>query len=624
MRAHRPCHILQENASRQGPQEMIFFDTETHMQRVGVELEHTLYLIVAIYLRFAQGAKSPQREEVRKFETCEEFWKWVVSKVHGKSALYMVAHNISFDLITSKGLLLLPLFGFRLKKYYEKGYTFHVAMSNGKANIHLINLANFYQGSLKEIGQSFGLEKLEIDYQAATAESAYEYCLRDVEIVKAAFLGFLQFVKDNDLGHFSLTISSQAFAAFRHRFMHSKIYIHNNERALELERESYYGGRTEMFFKGKVKEKPIFALDVNSMYPSVMQDNLFPSKLVKVLGPVLPHELKKLLAKYLVIAKVRVKTSVPCVPVRVNKRLVFPVGEFITTLCTPELDLILQHGEIEEVLEVAIYQGERLFSDYVSWFYQQRLNAKRKGDLVKNLLYKLFMNSLYGKFGQKAHNWKIIGPCPPNEISTMQYYDASTGQRGVIKRFAGQEIESQEERESFNSFPAIAAFVTSYARSLLFRYILQAGWENVFYCDTDSLFVNTEGLRRLQVFIAKDVLGALKISRPIVNLELFGAKDYIYDGVEVHKGIPKGAKKLKENIWSVEIWPHLATHIRNGDIGKYKNKILIKVLTREYEKGYISSQGKVIPYVLRIGELGNEIVPFQETGFIFKEPAIPI
>ena len=59
----------------------------------------------------------------------------------------------------------------------------------------------------------------------------------------------------------------------------------------------------------------------------------------------------------------------------------------------------------------------------------------------------------------------------------------------------------------------LAAYITAGARSMLCRAIVIAGPENVYYCDTDSLFVNAEGFRRLQAagLLHEDMLGLFKL-----------------------------------------------------------------------------------------------------------------
>ena len=42
-------------------------------------------------------------------------------------------------------------------------------------------------------------------------------------------------------------------------------------------------------------------------------------------------------------------------------------------------------------------------------FYNERLKARNENNLIKSEMYKILMNSLYGKFGQKINSWLDIG-----------------------------------------------------------------------------------------------------------------------------------------------------------------------------------------------------------------------
>ncbi|GAH94157.1 unnamed protein product, partial [marine sediment metagenome] len=79
---------------------------------------------------------------------------------------------------------------------------------------------------------------------------------------------------------FSITKASQAFCAYRFRFMDHKIYIHNDVTVQNLERSAYIGGRVECFRLGKIPGKQFVSMDINSMYPFVMKAEKYPYELV--------------------------------------------------------------------------------------------------------------------------------------------------------------------------------------------------------------------------------------------------------------------------------------------------------------------------------------------------------
>jgi len=152
--------------------------------------------------------------------------------------------------------------------------------------------------------------------------------------------------------------------------------------------------------------------------------------------------------------------------------------------------------------------------------------------------------------------------------------------------------------ECFDSFPAIAAHVTGYARMYLWSLMQQAGWGNYFYCDTDSLIVNEVGLCRLQKKIEKSLLGGLKIDKRGSTVLLQGLKDYSIGAKVVLKGVRHNAKSIGNGVYEQEKWPSFRGLLRSGQAETYIVETVTKHLTRNYTKGTVTLSGVVRPYVL--------------------------
>jgi hypothetical protein len=163
------------------------------------------------------------------------------------------------------------------------------------------------------------------------------------------------------------------------------------------------------------------------------------------------------------------------------------------------------------------------------------------------------------------------------------------------------------EAEASNSFPAVAAHVTSYARMLLWGYIETAGIDNVFYMDTDSIFCNRQGLDNLTAAgsIDTDKLGSLKLEKQGA-MKISGVKDYIFNDVEKLKGIPKGAIRIDVSTFIVNQWVGYSKMMNDGQLEGYKNILIKKHLSRNYTKGYITDSGQVLPLHFS----GDALTPF--------------
>ncbi|GAH91441.1 unnamed protein product [marine sediment metagenome] len=207
------------------------------------------------------------------------------------------------------------------------------------------------------------------------------------------------------------------------------------------------------------------------------------------------------------------------------------------------------------------------------------------------------LNSLYGKFGQKGEDWTKIGDCP-NEPDREELVFNMNGKRVTKLRYLlGQLFSMTNVGECFDSFPAIAAHVTGYARMYLWQLMQEAGWGNYFYCDTDSLIVNEVGKCRLQKRIEKSLLGGLKIDNVGSTVLLRGLKDYSFGAKVVIKGVRKNAVFVTDGVYRQEKWPSFRGLLRSGKPEDYVVETVTKHLIRNYTKGDVTPSGVVRPFV---------------------------
>ena len=505
-------HVLSKNQRNATPSHVIYVDTETRQTPVSsAEIRQEFFLGCAQY-RCYSGHGAP--DEIR-FTEISAFWEFVLSHCRNNQKLVVIDHNQDFDFRVLEGFTRLPALGFEMINLIADGgkfiadYRFKKCPpedSGGKENctsdsksysITFLDTLNWFHTSLKKLGETVGIAKMEMPVETDSLDDWYTYCMRDVDVLRVTFETFLRFLKDGDFGNFGSTLAKQALNAYRHRFMDHPIEIHTNPKAIELERQSYFGGRTECFFIGKIDHEPLFKLDINSQYPYVMRNNLFPRKLIGFRHWLDEEYFSSIQGKHTFIADCVVETAVPCVPFRFNKRLCFPVGSFRTTLCEPEYRLALEECAKLTVKRIAYYETAPLFRRWVDEMYETRKRYRHDGNEQYQYFCKLLMNSLYGKFGQRTEEWLEIGDCDPAENYVRTYIDADTDEEHEIKAIGGKLLERSGWKEGFDTFVAVASFVTAYARTYLWKLIRRAGIETVYYMDTDSLLVNRSEERRV-------------------------------------------------------------------------------------------------------------------------------
>lgn len=624
----RKAHIMKAIKKTQSPSNFLFFDTETRAKRYSKDKKsefHYLWFGWTHYFRLEGGEVT--REGKARFDTTAQFWKIVEKRLDAKRPLYIFAHNVCFDLTivdfwrTSQG------------KDWDIDFfvlddppTMLGARYKG-CRLYLIDTLNFWRCSLAELGKSLKFDKLEMPKPEASKEDWDNYCFRDVEILSSSLKNLIQFIDTHQLGKFGMTAPSLAMSAYKHRFMQTPIFIHDRLRVCELERKAYYGGMTEVFYANPLKDTTIYNLDVNSLYPYVML-NKYP---VKLLGEIRNRPvsfLKSLFSDHAIVADVTIESKTDVYPKRVNNKFCMVRGQFRTALCGPELKRAFDNGHIAELHHVAWYKQAKIFTDYITHFWHLRLRYKQSGDSVQNTFCKLMMNSLYGKFGQRGFKWLnynkhvLKSLYDFHHVPFPQQYETSDPKPRIAW---GNEyihligLEKPVNFRSFNStiqiqfplaehtesFPLISAYVTSYGREYLQSLIRIAGKMNVYYCDTDSLFTNEAGYKRLKRrgTIDENELGKLKLEKTSTSARFYCPKDYEFGEYKKSKGIKRNAEQIDNGLYEQLQFEGVKSVLKRDPKPFIEIATVTKKLSRRYDKGVIGEDGWVTPLELLNNEL---------------------
>jgi len=587
--------ILRANHTRSQPQRMLFLDTETYKREKGSEEHHRMMLAWTCYIRIRKDTEK-HTEKWRFFTDTASLCKYIRALTNNKSPLWIFAHNAFFDLMASDFYFYFTKWGWCLEFVYDQGLTFILVIRRGKKVIKVVSTTNFFDTSVEQMGKLLGLEKMEVDFEASSWEEVSDYCRRDVEIIKEMMMRYLRWLHDEDLGRFGTTRAAQSLNAYRHRFMKKKICIHKEEDVQEIEQAAYMGGRVECFRLGELHDGPFVSLDVNSMYPFIMRSFPLPTRVVDLISSPNLDDLQAILRRWCAIAKCVVRTEEPAYALRRGKKIVFPVGEFETYLCTPMLKYALRHGHLVSVDKLVVYEREVIFREFVDYFYNLRLKCKQEGNVIYERFAKYMLNSLYGKFGQ--YKWEEKreiekgGKLVHREIT----YDLETGEIEIEYKLFNTWIRLSGRKPASNSLFAIPAHITEWGRYLLWIYIKKVGRDKVLYCDTDSIKVRRFDLPGRKLFIDDTKLGALKVEEQFDYLKLIGPKCYITEKERKLKGIPRSAVEVSPGVYEYLSFERQKTHLAEGVARWVIVRTERKELRQEYDKGIVNPDGSISPF----------------------------
>jgi hypothetical protein len=479
------------------------------------------------------------------------------------------------------------------EQYWESSkYTYYdekeCTISDRKLFIHSLQLSEHEDARLIPSDYNpqynFNLKQIMIDY-----------CVNDVKVLKAIMTEYYRLAVEVD-GKRTLfnitdpiTLPSASLLAWKQTLPTSfKLYAppEYEQRCASI---SYSGGATlnpRMFFDRKYL--PLLTMeyvDYNSKYPDVMTRDIPTEHLstTKHNPPIIVQS--KLVDHYLYRAHITHHKNlpegyVPFPPIKSEDgglRYVLNPGEVWEWGVT--LNPIMEYCTIT-IHETIAYKAAPIFRSFITYLYDNRLKWKnvvsKMTSTIKSITetlkttdrssqqyislsqqleqcrterskadslqqkYKLMMNSLYGKFGQKLNK-------QTDTISEDQFYDKIQQCREDIQNldcsydhfeyndkifYIFKTMREHDRSQSIGQFVHIASFITSSARSDLLKAMKIVGFNNVYYFDTDSLFY-THGKEDPLItnnMIHSSKLGMLKKEEPkgIDKFYAIGPKMYYY------------------------------------------------------------------------------------------------
>lgn len=460
------------------------------------------------------------------FYDVSNFIDFVISKKYRSTRMY--AHfGGAFD------------FKFLIPELIERGLKIHFIDSGsrilqlkvykGKNVWYFVDSFNLIPLPQKKIAESFGVkhQKKEIDFTKLKEEDYYKKDM--MQRLENDVIGLYEIIDKFrnwglHQGKLAITLASQSMSVFNKNFKNHKL-TNCTEKDEDFFRKTYYGGYTDIF---KFYGESLNYYDFNSLYPDVMRREM-------PLGCIMAtNSFKRDMIGYY---KVRVNLKgllIGCIPFVFKNKLIFPIGEFETYCTSAELELLEDLGQEYKVIQGLVFSDKApVFKKYIEELY--KIKQKSNKDSVDYIISKLELNSLYGKFAQKREQETVIYTSDYSEV-------LNEGLTPYI-----EELNFYKKRtisRSRNILPYLSSYVTSLARVKLYRKIMECGFDNVYYCDTDSIITN----KKLSV---GEKLGELKLEHEIEKAIFLQPKCYalkLKNGKEIIKlkGIPTSNISFKD------------------------------------------------------------------------------
>lgn len=346
---------------------------------------------------------------------------------------------------------------------------------------------------VKVIAKSFGLpmEKEKIDYQDYTInEETLSYVHKDVQIVAHALKFFHQ------LGFKKLTIGGNAFNDLKDYFndiynttYHKKgkdkvnffqrVFPDLDIPWLTTWRQAYTGGRSQVNPRyADTIQHNIRRFDINSMYPSIMASSHGEELPYGRPIPITERGQYKFELYHIRCSFHLKEGHLPTLLASKGHTYLKGLDKYYEHqeepielyLSNVDFNLFQKHYYIYdfEFLEGwGFHTSTKLFKGWIMKYYELKAEMGRQGNKGLKMVYKLILNNIYGKFGSN-HIGRSKIPYLFEEEDRIAYV-------------------SGDDEEMTRYYLPVAIAVTSYAHKLIDDAIIETGYDNFIYCDTDSI-----------------------------------------------------------------------------------------------------------------------------------------
>jgi hypothetical protein len=370
-------------------------------------------------------------------------------------------------------------------------------------------------------------------------DETIKYCLLDTELTYLLAVDHI----NNNVGVINgkyynttkgITVGNIAKRLYNQCFQKDILFGSSGE-ALLAEKESYTGGRTSVFkkeFKSDGKSK-LYYYDINASYVNEMTKKM-PYKIIKT------YKIEKTfnLNNIDVIEDTTLYYISSYNYIGNDENIINNLVEHdengdsqsYKNYDKPsvhwgiELRTAVLNNYVVNVWKYTEYEERAVFKTFAEYTYEQRLINKHTNP-SKSKFYKSVGNNLYGKFAQSQSNkvallndfddiFDFIG----DDLKKLVSYTNMSNGLGCVEY-------KSDKNADYSSLTRFSSYISACGRVALHRAMCDVGFENIYYCDTDSIFT-TKPLS--SDFLHLTQLGKFKLEQIIKSANFYSPKCYDY------------------------------------------------------------------------------------------------
>lgn len=592
-------HLLHEMKTSRVPRRYVFFDTEAHRRSKGGTETQTWRLGVTCEINWDSYGKKWSRPIFTDHETPESLWATITAAARATGRTVVVAHNLGYDLLISRGFVYLPALGWNFEHFSLTPTHVSFDAVKGPCKLVFVDSTSVLPVSLERLGELLGIEKPKLPVEHDPDAAWWERCRVDTQILAGAYLIVVDALRNKDLGTWGRTGAGIGWNTLIRRHLSDTVLVHGIEDVREIERGAIYGGRSEAWQWGRLKRDRWHEWDYELAYGNVCSQEILPAYYDALsIGATMKH-VRNSYPNTRWLINANVCTDLPLLPMKDEHGVFFPTGEFTGWWWDVELMNAEAQGATISPIQAHKYQGKGFMQTWANWIIDLCADQSSPEAKVLAVAAKQWQRSVPGRSAMRYRKFTEVGDAWRTDVSYMPMYDYDREILGAVFQAAGRRWEAWERTWWDSALPQVLSAVSAHCRVSLWRAMRVAGLDHVAYVDTDSLIVDDEGSEALRKATLAGELGSLREKATLSRLDVWAPRYVTSSHFTRIAGISGDRKKTGEHKYVSSAWERLPEALANGNtdrviVRRQVSKLLVEDWHRLHLPGGLTRAYQVL------------------------------